>query len=203
MESTKIKPEPKDAMTGEQPDNSEDSQVPERNEPPTRRQAGPTPVHPSESPKPGYFQIYKKGQGYWTRMGTVAAVSVIGLLTANFLYSEFDGFSAGPKISGFLRNVHLQEPRGAYLVVVIFSLTYAAIAYHLMNKPLHVDFLIATDSEMKKVNWTTKKELMGSTKVVIWFMFIMAVLLFTYDLFFQLVFYLLGVLKTPPFFLGH
>ncbi len=203
MESTKIKPEPKDAMTGEQPDNSEDSQEPARNEAPTRRPAGPTPVQPSESPKTGYFQIYKKGQGYWTRMGTVAAVSVIGLLTANFLYSEFDGFSAQPWLGKLLRNTHLQEPRGAYLVVVIFSLAYAAIAYHVMNKASHVDFLIATDSEMKKVNWTTKKELMGSTKVVIWFMFVMAVMLFFYDLFFQMVFYLLGVLKTPPFFLGH
>jgi preprotein translocase subunit SecE len=44
---------------------------------------------------------------------------------------------------------------------------------------------------------------MGSTKVVIGFVFIMAVVLFCYDLFFQLIFYLLGVLKTPPFFIGH
>ncbi len=72
-----------------------------------------------------------------------------------------------------------------------------------MNKPTSVDFLIATDSEMKKVNWTTKKELMGSTKVVIGFVFVMALVLFFYDLFFQFLFYVLGVLKTPPFFLGH
>jgi preprotein translocase SecE subunit len=200
MESTKIKPESKDAMTGEQPDNSEDSQGPPRT-PSSRSQSGSS--SQPDTGKPGYFHIYKKGQGYWTRMGTVAGVSLIGLLIANFLYSEFDGLSTGPKISGFLHNIHLQEPRGAYLLVVIFSLTYALIAYHLMNKPPNVDFLIATDSEMKKVNWTTRKELVGSTKVVIWFMFIMASLLFLYDLFFQLLFYLLGVLKTPPFFLGH
>ena len=36
-----------------------------------------------------------------------------------------------------------------------------------MNKPSNVDFLIATDSEMKKVNWTTKGELFGSTRVVV------------------------------------
>jgi preprotein translocase subunit SecE len=72
-----------------------------------------------------------------------------------------------------------------------------------MNKPTYADFLIATDSEMKKVNWTTQKELLGSTKVVIGFVFVMAVVLFCYDLFFQLVFYLVGVLKTPPFFIGH
>jgi preprotein translocase SecE subunit len=200
MESTKIKPESKDAMTGEQPDNSEDSQTPPRT-PPSRSLASPS--SQPDTGKPGYFHIYKKGQGYWTRMGTVAGVSLIGLLIANFLYSEFDGFSTKPWLSNLLRITHLQEPKGAYLLVVIFSLVYAAIAYHMMNKPKNVDFLIATDSEMKKVNWTTKKELMGSTKVVIWFMFVMASLLFLYDLFFQLLFYLLGVLKTPPFFLGH
>ena len=43
-----------------------------------------------------------------------------------------------------------------------------------MNKPTNVDFLIATDSEMKKVNWTSRKELIGSTKVVIIFMFLIA-----------------------------
>jgi len=30
-----------------------------------------------------------------------------------------------------------------------------------------VDFLVATDGEMKKVNWSTKKEIIGSTQVVI------------------------------------
>src|SRR3712207_7866772 len=45
---------------------------------------------------------------------------------------------------------------------------------HLMNKPANVDFLIATDSEMKKVNWTSRRELIGSTKVVIVFMFLIA-----------------------------
>jgi preprotein translocase SecE subunit len=202
MESTKTKPEAKDAMTGELPDNSEDSQKPPRT-PSNRSQSGQSPLQPADSGKPGYFHIYKKGQGYWTRMGTVAGVALIGILTANFLYSEFDGFSVGPRMSGFLKNIHLQEPRGGYLLVVVFTLIYAGIAYWLMNKPTNVDFMIATDSEMKKVNWTTKKELIGSTKVVIGFMFIMAMLLFMYDLFFQLVFYLLGVLKTPPFFLGH
>src|SRR3712207_96559 len=34
----------------------------------------------------GFFNIYKRGQGYWTRMGTVAAAILIGLLTANFIH---------------------------------------------------------------------------------------------------------------------
>jgi preprotein translocase SecE subunit len=136
-------------------------------------------------------------------MGTVAGAGLLGLLMGSFLYTESDRFLSGPSISGFMERIHLQDPRGAYLLVALFAIGYSALAYWIMNKPTNADFLIATDSEMKKVNWTTRKELMGSTKIVIGFMFVMALLLFCYDLFFQLIFYLLGVLKTPPFFLGH
>jgi preprotein translocase SecE subunit len=136
----------------------------------------------------GYFRIYKKGQGYWTRMGTVAGVVLIGVLTAWFLWDE--------KV-----NLRLGE-NGGYILVGVFCLVYAGLGFHNLNKPRNVDFLIATDSEMKKVNWTTKNQLVGSTKVVIGFVILMAVLLFVYDLFFQWLFWLLGVLKTPPLFLN-
>jgi hypothetical protein len=43
---------------------------------------------------------------------------------------------------------------------------------------------------------------MGSTKIVIWFVFVMATLLFSYDVFFQILFWALGVLKTAPFGIG-
>jgi preprotein translocase SecE subunit len=66
-----------------------------------------------------------------------------------------------------------------------------------MNKPGNVDFLIATDSEMKKVNWTSKRELIGSTKVVILFMFAIAIILFVLDLLFNTVFYSIRVLNIP------
>jgi preprotein translocase subunit SecE len=69
----------------------------------------------------------------------------------------------------------------------------------MMNKPNNADFLIATDSEMKKVNWTSRRELFGSTKVVIIFMFLIAFLLFAFDIIFGYLFYFLDVLKTKPF----
>jgi preprotein translocase SecE subunit len=199
MEWTKTKPQTKDAKDAMS--DSEDSENEESGELPKPAPVAYAPV--PVAPTGGYFHIHKKGQGYWTRMGTVAAIGLLGLLTGNFLYSEVDRLLMGPGIAKFLARIHLQDPRGAYLVVAIFSLLYAWLAFHFMNKPASVDFLIATDSEMKKVNWTTRKELMGSTKVVIGFVFVMAIMLLMYDLFFQLVFYLVGVLKTPPFFLGH
>jgi preprotein translocase subunit SecE len=188
MESTKIKPETKDAMS-----DAEDAESPR----PDR------PAPPSAADSGGYFHIYKKGQGYWTRMGTVAGAGLLGLLTGDFLYIQIERQLSMAPIAGFMTKIHLQDPRGAYLLVALFAVAYSAVAFHIMNKPTYADFLIATDSEMKKVNWTTQKELMGSTKIVIGFVFLMAVVLFCYDLFFQLIFYLVGVLKTPPFFIGH
>jgi preprotein translocase SecE subunit len=132
----------------------------------------------------GFFHIRKKGQGYWTRMGTVAGAALVGALSIQFIYSERQTFRLGDG--------------GAELLCGLFALGYGLLAYYLMNRPQSVDFLIATDSEMKKVNWTSRKELMGSTKVVILFMFIIAIFLFVMDLFFGYLFYLVGVLKSPP-----
>ena len=56
--------------------------------------------------------------------------------------------------------------------------------------------MIATEGEMKKVSWSTKREIIGSTKVVILFTFLMAGLLFLVDSAFQLLFSSIGVLQT-------
>jgi len=140
----------------------------------------------------GFFTVYKHGQGYWTRMGTVAAAVLIGLLSADFIYSHLkvwlpDAWSIGLKTK----------------VVVVSTLAFLAVyslfTFWVMNKPQNVDFLIATDSEMKKVNWTTRHELVGSTKVVIVFMFIIAIVLFVIDIVFGFFFHWIGVLKSGPF----
>ena len=84
-------------------------------------------------------------------------------------------------------------------ICAAFLIAYGLVIFWLMNKPGNADFLIATDSEMKKVNWTSRKELMGSTKVVILFMFLIAFMLFSFDIIFGYLFYFLDVLKTKPF----
>ncbi|MCH8508158.1 MAG: preprotein translocase subunit SecE [Phycisphaerales bacterium] len=57
------------------------------------------------------------------------------------------------------------------------------------------DFLIATDAEMKKVNWTTYKHVKGSTIVVIVASFLIAGILFIVDLGFSSFFKMIGVLE--------
>ncbi|MEQ8770311.1 MAG: preprotein translocase subunit SecE [Phycisphaerales bacterium] len=58
------------------------------------------------------------------------------------------------------------------------------------------EFLIATDGEMKKVNWSTRKEVIGSTWVVIIAAFLIAAILYGVDQVFALIFRAVGVLET-------
>jgi preprotein translocase SecE subunit len=49
------------------------------------------------------------------------------------------------------------------------------------TKPSSVEFLIATDEEMRKVNWSTRKIIIDSTKVVVIATFLIAGLIFIFD----------------------
>jgi preprotein translocase SecE subunit len=145
------------------------------------------PPKKSTASGPAFFTIYKKGQGKWTRMGTAFVAGILGCLTAYNLY-----LYAQP----FLPIEHPETARKfVVLACVLFLAGFSLLAFWLSNKPRNVDFLIATDSEMKKVNWTTKGELFGSTRVVVLFLVFIAVFLFLVDVIFDRFFHLIGVLK--------
>lgn len=162
---------------------------------PQKKPSGPSQPAPSPASAPkaqgGFFTIYKKGQGYWTRMGTVAGAGLIGLWAAYFLYSHLQVWMLDAD----------NRPRNKWImgIVVVFLAVYSLIAWWIMNNRNNVQFLIETDSEMKKVNWTNKQELIGSTKIVIVFMFLTAAFLFVMDLIFGYLFYVIDVLKVRPF----
>ena len=124
-------------------------------------------------------------------MGTAAGAALVGVLSANFIYSDLR-----PRIP-FLANP--DHPSRAMWMALLFLVGFGLFAFWVINRPRNADFLIQTDSEMKKVNWTSRKELMGSTKVVIIFMFLIAFLLFAFDIVFGYLFYAIGVLKSKPF----
>jgi preprotein translocase subunit SecE len=153
----------------------------------------PRPPQTQRAPGEGFFHIYKKGQGYWTRMGTAGAAALLAALTASFLYQHMPIWLQGVGVS-----VARSKPVAIYIIAALLA-GFGLLVFWLMNKPTNADFLIATDSEMKKVNWTSRKELIGSTKVVIIFMFLIAFLLFAFDIIFGYLFYAIGVLKSKPF----
>jgi preprotein translocase SecE subunit len=163
-----------------------------RDERPSQR---PPESRPAAPRGPGFFTIYKKNQGYWTRMGTAIAAALLGVLTAYHLYAWLPALihlGSTPEAAARARHI-------ALFVAVAFFVLFAALVWRVTNKPSNVDFLIATDSEMKKVNWTSRKELIGSTKVVIVFMFLIAIFLFAVDILFGYLFHVIGVLKNSPF----
>jgi len=132
----------------------------------------------------GAFTVYKSGQGYWTRMLTAMGVGVLVLAGDLWLYKELS----------VIRDDQYREyiQAGVVVGVIVF---FGALLWWLLNKPRIVDFMIATESEMRKVNWPTLREIRGSTWVVIGGTFLMASLLFVVDIAFALLFRTIGVLE--------
>ena len=81
-------------------------------------------------------------------------------------------------------------------IPIAFGVALFALAWWVafVSRPSS-DFMIATEGEMKKVSWSSKREIIGSTKVVILFTVLMALFLFLVDLAFQTMFSGMGILK--------
>jgi preprotein translocase SecE subunit len=113
------------------------------------------------------LSVYKRGQGKYTRMGTVAGGAAIMALGCLQLYRTLEAADVGLWVETMVS-------AGLFLVV-------AALMLWLVNKPNVADFMIAAEGEMKKVNWSTRQEVAVSTFVVIVVVVILAVLLGTAD----------------------
>jgi len=86
-------------------------------------------------------------------------------------------------------------------IAVAFMLAGGVLLYWVVgvNRKAN-DFFIATEGEMKKVSWSTRAEIIRSTKVVIVTVVLMAILLFVVDILFMEFFRAIGVLKGGPQF---
>ena len=143
----------------------------------------------SGSQRRGFFEIYKPGQGRNTRMWTAVGYGSLVSWFAYFLWKKFEIVDVG-------QYTQVVQVGAAVLALTVLGLLgYWALG---LNKRIN-DFLIATEGEMKKVNWTSRKEIIGSTKVVIVVVIGMSVLLFVVDVFFMGFFTAIGVLKGTGF----
>ena len=123
------------------------------------------------------MQIYRKAQGRWTRLGTVVGVGVLVVIGARYAWTQLQG-------SGDLLRwtIPLALMIGCFFVLL-----------RVVNSKRPADFMIATEGEMKKVSWSSKKEIVGSTKVVIVTLLIMGAVLFVVDLAFRAFFKFINV----------
>jgi len=129
--------------------------------------------------------IYKSGQGYWTRVLSAVGAATLILAGAAWLYAKIV-----PMFFGELDKAIYIQAGTAAGVIVVFGL----LVYWLLNKPRIVDFMIAVEAEMKKVNWPSKKEIIGSTWVVICGTLLIAALLFAINLAFTWLFTTIKIL---------
>jgi preprotein translocase SecE subunit len=141
---------------------------------------------------PSFLQVYKRGQGYYTRAGTAVGAGLLILAGGHFVWENFS-FDEYP-ISGMWIRVGLTV---AAVGIPAFIL-YWVVGVNRRS----CDFMIATEGEMKKVNWTTKRQLKASTAVVIVVTILMALLLFVVDLAFMHFFSAINVLETEPSIFG-
>lgn len=150
-----------------------------------------TQVKRSRSGQPAGFglKLYKPGQGYYTRMGTAIGLGVLGVAGAAFLFDQLGNLALKKQYQLSLQ----------YGISFGFVAALGILAYWLagLNRKTN-DFFIATEGEMKKVRWSTRKEVVHSTKVVIVTVAIMGVGLFFADILFMLFFSWIKVLRVSP-----
>lgn len=120
------------------------------------------------------LQMYKPGQGKYSRLGTGFTVAAIVGIGCFKLYQMLEASDLSLWITA--------------MVPAAIFVALSVVTYWLLNKPAVADFLIAAEGELKKVNWSSRKEVAVSTFVVIVVVLLMAALLGTTDFVFQLIF---------------
>ena len=132
------------------------------------------------------FSIYKRGQGKYTRLCSAFAAAIIAGSGCWKLFEKLDASSLwglSPKAALWVATM---VPAGLFGV-------FAILIFWLVNKPSVADFLISAEGEMKKVSWSSRKEIAVSTSIVIVVVVFMSTLLGATDIAFRTLFsWLLG-----------
>ena len=131
--------------------------------------------------------IYKQGQGYWVRLMSAIGLGLLVMMGVVWLWDQLSGVQIGD-----VEPVYIQGG-----IAVITVAICGLIGDHLIGrKPKLVEFMIATEGEMRKVNWSTRREVVGSTILVILLTLFIALFCQVADLSFSAFFQWAGVLDT-------
>jgi preprotein translocase SecE subunit len=150
----------------------------------------------------GWFHAisYKGNQGVRVRRGTIVAlltVFVCGIITLvshrtlgsprpdspnialrsnSWLWEfPFTTTESGTLYLPIMHQIHITIP-------ILLGLGSLWVAWRVVNWPAFADFLIATEAEMNKVSWTTRRRLMQDTVVVLVTVFLFTAYLFIVDI---------------------
>jgi len=134
----------------------------------------------------GWFHAtaYKGNQGLRVRRGTLVGLLVLG---GCGIYVAVEHGTLGR--DHWYLDLPFSDTSGLWL---LFNVNYTAplilavlmlwVSWRVINWPAFADFLIATEAEMNKVSWTTRRRLIQDTIVVLVAVFLMAGFLFVVDI---------------------
>lgn len=146
--------------------------------------ATPAPAAAHAEPSVSPLKLHKPGQGAVVRWSTGAAAGVISLAFAGFVFEQLGRYT-------FAQSLAVR-----YTVPAVLLVALGAWVFHLVGRHRAiVDFLIATEGEMKKVNWSSRKDVFGATRVVIFTVMALGLILFIVDYLFIQFFEAIGVLR--------
>jgi len=123
------------------------------------------------------FGVYKSSQGRMVRQFTFFAVVVIAAFGCVTL--------ANGALMPYSKGVQVGIPLAVWAVLSWF-------AFRLVNVPKFADFLVSVESELEKVTWPGRSEVVQATIVVLITMFSLGLFLFLIDLLWKLVFNAVG-----------
>jgi preprotein translocase subunit SecE len=126
------------------------------------------------------LKVYKNGQGYYTRLISALTAGVVVLIGCYQLWNKLGAvaFSSNQNTNFLIQT----------FVPLIVAAAFSWLIWWLSNRPTVADFLIAGEGEMKKVSWSSRKEITTSTIVVICVVIVMSAMMAISDLVFQMFF---------------
>ncbi len=140
----------------------------------------------------GWFTVapYKRGQGVRARRATMLGLLLVigaGLWAygmegraGSSIFFPWGKYWA-PRVP-FTADVYTPLIWAPNIVVPLFmGLATIWLTYRVVNYPQFADFLIATEGEMHKVSWSSRKRLIQDTIVVLTTLLLMAIFLFAVD----------------------
>jgi preprotein translocase SecE subunit len=146
-----------------------------------------------------HFGQYKGSQGVRVRRATLVGLLVVigcGIYTmiSHGTLGRGDWIIDVPGTEFALHLMFRVELIGP--VIILFVLIF--IAWRVVNWPVFADFLIATEAELNKVSWTTRRRLTQDTIVVLVTVLLMAMFLFVVDVIWIRALSLVEVLRFNP-----
>ena len=118
---------------------------------------------------------YKRSQGKIARQVTFAAIALV--------------FA----VSAWKLSAMAVTDVNRYVIPLVVLAVGSWIAFRIVNIPSFADFLISVEAEMNKVSWPGRTELWRASMVVIAVIFLLAAILFTYDLVLRFLVGLIGL----------